>query len=145
MILPEHLRHFPRATLVIASDTVLAKFFLAGGDSLEELDGVAVAREPLQDAEGTFTSSDGSRVAGPASDIDDRPRLERFVQEIVSRTAELVREHDIANVHVVMPPEVEHLYAAGLPADIAAKLGQRLHLDLMKYPPLEIIERLLQD
>lgn len=145
MILPERLRHFPRATLVIASDSVLAKYFLVGGDSLEELDGVAVPREPLQDAEGAFTSSDGSRVAGPASDIDDRPRLERFVAELVSRTADLVREHGIAAIHVVMPADVEHLYSERLPKDIVHKLGQRLHLDLMKEPPLEIVERLLGD
>ena len=38
MQLPESLRHFPEATLIVQTDEQEAKFLLAGGDSLEHLD-----------------------------------------------------------------------------------------------------------
>lgn len=144
MHLPESTQHFPNPTLIISADSVHARFFLVGGDSLEELDGVAVTRELLSDREGAFTSFDGSRVGGPASDIDDEPRLKKFVRSMSDTATELVRAHNIAHIHLVMPAEIEHHLSKILPADSAKLIGQTLHLDLMKEPPIEIVERLLK-
>ena len=54
MNLPQDLQHFPHAALIIASDSMHAKFFLVGGDTLQELDGVALPREFRQDSEGAL-------------------------------------------------------------------------------------------
>jgi hypothetical protein len=143
MRLPSDLQHFPHSALIVSSDSVKAKFFLVGGDELEELDGVAVPREPRQDSEGSFTSSDGSRVAGPDSDIDDTPRLKQFVNNIAGRMADLVREHGVAHIHLAMPAEVHHLLDSHLDKDVQSKIVRIVHKDLMKESPLEIVRRIL--
>lgn len=132
MILPERLRHFPHATLIVASDTIAAKFFLVGGDSLEELDGVAVPKETGRDGEGSIEFFP-----------DDAARLHSFAKELASRIATLAREHGIPHIHLVMPAEIEHLVTKDLPHDIAATIGAKLHLDVMKESDVAIVERVV--
>ncbi len=143
MNLPQDLQHFPHAALIIASDSMHAKFFLVGGDTLQELDGVALPREFRQDSEGAFTSSDGSRVAGPDSDIDDTPRLHHFVKQVAEQANLLCGKHEIAHVHLVMPAEIEHLFSSECAAILKEKIRFILHADLMKEHPLEIVRRVL--
>ncbi len=143
MNLPQDLQHFPHVTLIIASDSVNAKFFLVGGDTLQELDGVALLREFRQDSEGAFTSADGSRVAGPDSDIDDTPRLQRFVKQVAEQANQLCNKHGIAHVHLVMPAEIERHFSSECAATLKEKIRFILHADLMKEHPLEIVRRVL--
>lgn len=143
MQLPHDLQHFPTGALIVASDSVIAKFFLVGGDSLEELDGVALPRELKQDAEGEFVSFDGSRVAGPASDIDDRPRLTQFAKNVAARIESLIREQSVRAIHLVMPAEVEHTVFQSLSSEAQGHIGKKLHLDLMKEDPLSVIRRVV--
>lgn len=143
MQLPNNLQHFPHKALLIVGDSVAAKFYLLGGDEMEEIDGVSVPREREQDAEGAFTSYDGSRVGGPSSDIKDEPRLHHFVHELVERTEKLIGTHGVAHLNLVMPAEVEHPFSSHLSKPTAAKIMRRLHKDLMKENPIKIIERLL--
>lgn len=144
MKLPKDLKeHFPHAALIIASDQIIAKFFLIGGDELEELDGIALPREFRQDSEGAFTSFDGSRVGGPDSDIDDLPRQKQFVKKIAERTKELVRGHGIAHLHLIMPAEIEHLLSKQLKPDVKTKIVRVRHFNLMKKNPLEIVRKVL--
>lgn len=144
MNLPQELQHFPHVALIVASDSMHAKFFLVGGDTLQELDGVALPREFRQDSEGAFTSSDGSRVAGPDADIDDAPRLQHFVKLVSEKADQLCSKHEIAHVHLVMPAEVEHLLSSECAATLKEKIRFMLHADLMKEHPLEIIRRVLE-
>ncbi|MBU1034342.1 host attachment protein [Patescibacteria group bacterium] len=144
MKLPQELQHYPHATLLIASDSVRADFFLLGGDELEKLDGIALPREPRQDSEGTFVSYDGSRAAGPDSDIDDSQRLKQFVKKITEQAEALTREHDIQHVDVVMPAEIEHLLTEVSSNELKNKIRRRSHLDLMKEDPLTIVRRSLE-
>lgn len=144
MKLPRELQHYPHATLLIASDMMHANFFLVAGDELEELNGVAEPRERRQDSEGTFVSYDGSRVAGPDSDIDDTPRLKRFVKKIAEQAEALARKHNIQHMDVVMPAEIEHLFSEVAPNELKDKIRRRSHLDLMKEDPLTIVRRSLQ-
>ncbi|MFZ2804482.1 MAG: hypothetical protein WA001_04620 [Patescibacteria group bacterium] len=141
MQLPEHLQHFPHPALILVSDSVKAKFFLAGGDSLQELDGVFVPRGN----EKTEPSPDGKRIAGFDADVDDGPRLHDFIHQLVAKTDALVKQHGIAHIHLVMPAEVEHQFSGHLPKEDKEKIGQTLHHDLMNEDPLKIIERLLND
>ena len=143
MKLPRDLQpHFPHAALLILSDAITARFYLIGGDAIEELDGIAEPREFRQDSEGSFTSYDGSRVAGPDSDIDDAPRLKHFVRDVAHSLTDLVRKHDIAHIHLIMPSDVEHLLTKDLPNDMKEKIIHVLHKNLMKEDLLSILRRI---
>lgn len=143
MQIPEALQHFPHTALLIACDSVHARFFLLGGDQLEELDAISLPREKRQDAEGAFTSADGSRVAGPSADISDDHRLHEFIHAMIERTTELLNQQEIAHLHLVMPAEIEHAYSSHLEPHVATKILKRVHLDLANFPPLDILERLI--
>ena len=144
MKLPKDLKeHFPHTALIIPSDQIVAKFFLVGGDELEELDSVALPRELRQDSEGQFTSFDGSRVGGPDADLHDTPRKKQFVKKIAERIKELVREHAVAHLHLVMLAELEHLLSKHLEPDVKEKVVHIRHCNLMKESPLEIVRKAL--
>ena len=83
MKIPQDLQpRFIHPTLVVAADHIVAKMFLAGGDDVEELDGVSEPRERRQDSEGYFTSFDKSRHGSPGSDISDQPRLAEYAKTV---------------------------------------------------------------
>lgn len=142
MQLPEHL-HFPtRAELIVTADSVHARLYLLGGDRLEELDGVAEPREKLSDNEGSFTSSDGSRVAGPGSDVDDTPRLHEFLKKLSAEMISLTRKHGIQAIRIVMPTRIERPLRELLPSDVETLIETTMDLDLMKSSEEEILERI---
>lgn len=142
MQLPQDLQHFPTSTLLIVSDSIAAKFWLAGGDELEQIDSVSLPRERKQDAEGSYVSSDGSRT-GDANEYDDTERLHQFEHLLVDKLNHLTREHGIARIHLVMPAEIEHAVAHHLPQDVAAKLAKPVHADLMKDDMLDVVRRVI--
>ncbi len=132
MQLPTHLQHFPNGALIVASDTVTAKFYLADGDAIEELDGVTVPKETGQDGEGSFEFFP-----------DDAPRFRAFAKKLTTRITTLEREHRIPAIHLVMPAEIEHLVTKNLPRDVATKIGKKIHRDVMKETPIEIVKRVI--
>ncbi|MBU1033206.1 MAG: hypothetical protein ABII13_04930 [Patescibacteria group bacterium] len=140
MKIPQELQaHLPHAVLIITSDNIISRFYLAGGDTIEEIDSVSLPSEFKQDSEGSFTSSDGSRVAGPDSDIHDTPRRKQFVKMMTEKTEELVRKHNIVHINLVMPAEVEHLFSDKLANDVKEKIMHVKHLSLMKENPIDIV------
>jgi len=142
MKIPQDLQpRFIHPTLVVAADHIVAKMFLAGGDDVEELDGVSEPRERRQDSEGYFTSFDKSRHGSPGSDISDQPRLAEYAKTVAKRIAEIVREQDLAHIHLVMPNEVSTLVQKALPNDVKAKIVHVRDLDLMKMDTLTILRR----
>lgn len=133
MILPEHLQRFPHEALLVAADTVSSKCLLVGGDSLEELNGVALPRETGRDGEGSFEFFP-----------DDAERLRQFAKKLAAHIVKLEREHHIPHIHLIMPAEVERLVTTDLPPDVAAKVGKRIHHDVMKESPLVIATRIVE-
>ena len=134
MQLPRELQHFPHLTLIVASDTTASKLFLAGNDSLEELDGLSLPKEALPDHEGSF-------VPGHA-DLESK-RLEKYAVLLAEHVISMVKAHQIVHVDLVMPAAVEHLFSAALPKDISDKVMRRVHLDLMNDAPLEVVKHLV--
>lgn len=130
--------------LLVTADDQTAKFRLAGGDALEELDGVALAPEMKSDSEGSFTSADGSRVAGPSSDRHDTPRKEKFSRQVAERIAMLIRERRAIGVRIAALPEILHRIEAHLPEDVKKKVHSRTEQDLMKMDEVEVVQRLLE-
>ncbi|MBI5654242.1 host attachment protein [Candidatus Uhrbacteria bacterium] len=143
MQLPQELQKFPVATLIVTADSMQAKIYLIGGDALDEVASLAVPREKSQDNEGSFASADGSRVAGPV-DEDDTPRFDSFVRQLARQTIDLTRRHKVEQLDCVMPAEVEHALADQLPSDVGTLIKRRLHKDLMKQAPVEMIRHLLE-
>ncbi len=142
MQLPQELQKFPLATLIVASDSMTAKFYLAGGDAMDEIGALILPKEKSSDNEGSFASSDGSRVAGPVEE-DDTERLKHFVKEISSKISELVGKHGIEQIDLVMPAEIEHLLTETLSAEAKPLLKRILQKDLMKESTVELVTRLL--
>ncbi|MFH1078330.1 MAG: hypothetical protein V1745_03580 [Patescibacteria group bacterium] len=145
MKLPESLR--PRVihpTLLVAADHVAARFFLAGGDTIEQVDAVAMPREKNQDSEGYFRSRDGSRHGDPNADTSDAPRLAAFTKKVAARTTELIKGQDIAHLLLVMPTEVDTLVQDAFPTDVRGTIRHIKNLDLMKEDPLTILTRALE-
>lgn len=132
MKLPQELQHFPKATLIVASDTVQAKFLLVGAEDLEELDGVSVPKEKGADGEGSIEFFP-----------NDAERLHAFVHAVVERIETLVRDHAIAHVHMVMPAEIEHEVSGHLANDVKEKIGKTVHHDVMKESYLDIVKRVV--
>lgn len=144
MQLPKQLQKFPQPTLIVTSDSVVAKFFLAGGDSLEELDGVSEPREKRTDSEGYFTSWDESRHGGPDSDLDDTARQKTFARKIAERIRDLVAHHGVAKIHFIMPAEIEHVLTLHLTKPEQEKIGKKIHLDVMKEDAVKIMGRIVK-
>ena len=143
MKLPRQLQRFPEPTLLVASDEEIARFWLAGGEALETLDGVALAPEQKSDSEGAFASYDGSRVAGPASDRHDTPRKEKFAKQVAERVVKLLREGHATGVRLAALPEIMHRVEAHLPNDVTRKVLSRTEKNLMKMSEVEIVGAML--
>lgn len=132
MQLPHELQHFPYSALIVASDTVHARFFLVGGDSLEELDGVAVPKETGQDGEGSMEFFP-----------DDAARLRQFVHSVTQRIEELARAHTIQTIHFVMPAEIAHDVSVRLAHDLKRRVGKTIHRNVVGDAPHEIVRRIV--
>ena len=144
MQLPHELQHFPHAAIIVVSNHIIGRIFLVGGDALEELDGCALPRERKQDAEGAGIISGTSRVVGPNSKPNDKPRLKRFIKELANLTNKYVRDHNVVHVHLVMPADIEHRLYERLDSEMKKKLGRRVLHDLIQEHPLEIVRRILE-
>lgn len=134
MHIPEHLQHFQHSALVVAADRFEAKIFMAGGDSLEALDGVAVPPEKYSDNETTNSS--------PDSEMKDEERFKHFVKALATELTALVRQHQVATVHLVMPAEVAHALEAGLEQHVKQAVGRKIAKDLAHENPVQILEAL---
>ena len=132
MQLPQDLQHFPVQTLLVASDSVHAKFWLLHAEELEELPAISIPRESQQPSEG-----------GPQDENMDAERFHRFVHEVMERITDIVQEHQIAQFHLVMPAEIEHAVMGHLPQDVIAKVQKRLHHDVMNESATEIVRRIV--
>jgi protein required for attachment to host cells len=143
MQLPQELQKFPTLTLIAVADSVAAKLYLAEGDNLEAAASVTLPREKKQDNEGSFTSADGSRTGGPV-DEDDAPRLNAFIRQTARAIIDLMRSRKPEHLDLVMPAEMEHALSAELPSDVDTLIRRRLHKDLMKEAPVELVKRLLE-
>lgn len=133
MQLPQDLQHFPHLALIVVADHQSAKLYLAGGESLEELDGLSMAAGPGPDHEHSFV---------PSAHDGEGDRLDKYAALLAEHVAGMVEAHEISHVHLVMPADLEHLVSAALPGDVSAKVMKRVHADLMNEAPLDVVRRL---
>jgi protein required for attachment to host cells len=144
MQIPEHLRHFPEATLIVLTDEQEAKFLLAGGDSLEHLDSLSLPRERMSDNEG-MTETPGGYISGhDLSDAHDTPRKKKFAAMVAERITQFVQNGQTEDVHLVSPKEMMNMIEKKLPNDVDEHIRSRLPKDLMKLSDVELLERIFE-
>jgi protein required for attachment to host cells len=136
MQIPEGLQHFSKPTLVVTADKFEAKIYLAGGDSIEELEGLAAPMERSSDNEATNYS--------PESEMKDTERFKHFVKSLAAHFAEISRKHEITQIHLVMPAEVEHALDQELANDVKSLVGRKIHKDLAHQGLVEILKALFE-
>jgi len=142
MQIPNELQHFPEATLIVQTDEQEAKFLLVGGDSLEHLDSLSLARERESDKDG-MTQTPGGYISGLA-DKHDTPRKKKFAAMVSERIVQLVQNGQVEYVRLISPPEMMNLIEKKLPDDVAERIRSRLPKDLMKMSDVEVLERLFE-
>ncbi len=143
MKIPSSLQRFPEPTLLIVCDSEKAKFFLAGGDSLEELDGIEVPHEIKRDREKSFSSSSG-RAGGLPGNINDDSRKKRFVTLVSDRISTLIRDGHAAHIFIAAPPAIDHLLETKLPREVRSRIRARVTKDLMQVKTVDILKRFLK-
>lgn len=144
MQLPQDLQHFPVPTLIVVGNSIGAKFFLAGGDAVQEIDTVSLPRESSSDREGAFNNVDTGRSNAPEPK-DEEERLHHLIHLFQDKIEALVRHHQAAEVCLIMDAELAHGVKHHLPKDVAPKITRELHHDLAKSSIIDAIRKLLQD
>jgi len=143
MQLPQDLQpHVAHATLFVVSDHVTAKLFLAGGDMIEEVEGISEPRDVPTDTHDSISSSDGIRTSNTHGEINDEPRLGHFVKRLAEHIESLVQEHGIVNIHLVMPADVLHPLKAHLSHPVLEKVRTETPEILMKESILGLLQRI---
>jgi protein required for attachment to host cells len=144
MQLPKELQHFSETTLIVLTDEQEAKFLLAGGDSLEQIDSTSLARGPMSDSEGSFASSEGTHVGSALSDKHDTPRKKKFAAVVAERIAQIVQNGQAEDVRLVSPKEMMNLIEKKLPDDVVEHIQSRLPKDIMKLSNVEVLKRIFE-
>ncbi|MFA5936044.1 MAG: host attachment protein [Patescibacteria group bacterium] len=143
MQLPQDLQaHFPHPTLLITADHMTAKLYLAGGDSIEELDGITEPRDIPTDTHDSTSSGDGIRTSNPNADNNDEPRIKHLIKRIAERMEKLVKEHNVGNIHLVMPADMLHPVKDHLSQDTIKLVRSETPGMLMKEDILDVIRRI---
>ncbi len=135
MIISNELHVFQHPTLLITSDHVQARLFVANQNILEEQGHVSLPHENTETREGT-------PLAPP--EYNDESRLKHFVQLLCEQATALMGPHSIEVVDLVMPSEIEHLFRSHCDQDIKNKIKRTINHDLMKEDILKVVARLFE-
>ena len=141
MQLPKDLQHFSVPTLVVTADQITAKFWLAGGENIEELDGVSAPRDLMSDAETSFVNVDthGTNAPEPKTEVE---RLKHYAKLVADRVTNLLRHDKVGRVHLVADARIVHSVTEHMPKELQPLLGRSLHENLMQQNILEVLRRL---
>jgi len=141
MQLPQDLQHFSVPTLIVTADHITAKFWLVGGEDIEELDGVSDPRIEKSDAETSFVNVDTRGSNAPQPKIEEQ-RLKQYAQLVADRVTDLLRHNNVGRVHLVADARIVHSVTEHMPNELQPLLGRSLHENLMQQNILEVLRRL---
>jgi len=133
MQLPQELQHFENPSLILVADHVHAQFWVAHGETLEEVDVVALPKDTHSDNEG--------RAIG--QELSDDNRLHEYIHLLVDRLEQIMGEGVADSLHLVMSADLANAVLDHSNTEVQEQVGKQLHLDLMKEEPLEVVKRLL--
>jgi protein required for attachment to host cells len=69
--------------------------------------------------------------------------MKHFAKEVASRTEQIVHEHNIPAVHLVMPADVEHLVSEHLEPKVKSHVAKVIHRDLVDASVTETVKRIV--
>lgn len=133
MQLPQELQHFEFPSLILAADHVHAQFWLAHGDTLEEVDLIALPKDKLSDNEGLAIGQE----------LSDDHRLHEYIHLVVDRLEQIMSEGVADSLHLVMSADLANAILDHSSTEVQEQVGKQVHADLMKEDPIEVVRRLL--
>lgn len=133
MQLPQELQHFEFPSLILAADHVHAQFWLAHGDTLEEVDLISLPKDEHSDKEG--------RAIG--QELSDDNRLHEYIHLVVDRLEQIMSEGVADSLHLVMSADLANAILDHSSTEVQEQVGKQVHADLMKEEPIEVVRRLL--
>jgi hypothetical protein len=134
MQLPQELQRFEFPSLILVADRVHAQFWLAHGDTLEEVDLIRLDKDEHSDKEG--------REIG--QELSDDNRLHQYIHLVVDRLEQIMNEGVADSLHLVMETELADAVIDHSSQEIQEQVGKQVHADLMKEEPLDVIRRVLE-
>ena len=143
MIIPENLQAFPHPALLIISDFSGAKIYLADQTEINEIANAEAPPPSKPDSEGAIVGS-GSRVMNPSPDVDQGSERNRYSKNLAEKLSDLITEHNIAELQLIMPPEMLRRLQEDLPNKDRELVTKTIDKDLMKEEMINILERLHQ-
>ena len=141
MQIPHDLQHFPEPTLIVIADHLTAKFFLAGGDAVQELDGVALPRDRRTDKDTAFVDVDSGRVSS-GEPKDEEERLNRYGKLVAVAIERYLHQHTAAHFYLVMVGDVADAVKRHLDKPAHALIKKEIAKDVMKEPLVDVLRRL---
>lgn len=133
MQIPLELQKFSEPTLIVLTDGQRANLLIAGGDTLEALDGIVLLPEEKSDHESSFVGEEQH----------DTPRKEHFAKSVAERITSLVREKHASVIYLASLPEMLHRIEGHLAPDVASHVKARLSNDLLNLSHVEVLQRFL--
>lgn len=134
MTLPESLRPFPVPTLIVATDNVQAKMYLANGREVEPVGTVTKKLEPMEQERSAVMTAAGPRSA----DEHDPGTLKAWTRE------RLYAELSKALMKALRADEFEEL-AFAAPEENLNELKECLHVDLLKRAVVFVPKNLVNE
>lgn len=143
MMLPENLQHFHEPTLILIGDFGKTIIYKAQDIDIDELRSIK-APEPPQ------PETDSSVVVGPGvhaktdTKPDDGEQRKQFSKELSQTITDLVDDHGIKDIQLIMPAELIRRLEEELTKDITDLISRTLDKNLTKINLVEALERLLE-
>ncbi|MDO8583930.1 MAG: host attachment protein [bacterium] len=135
------IQHFLHPTLLILSDHVHAKIWLAHENELNEIGHILVEPETRTDREGGFMNPSTGAV-GAAVKHDKEHDHEEYMKGLMHCFHEALKKQPITYIDLVMPPDLMHVFEAKLTNEQKTLINRRLDADLMKDDILDVVKRL---
>lgn len=141
MNLPQDLQpHFVEPALIVVADHIAAKFYLAGGDAIEEVDSLSLPHERMTDNETTFTNTATGGSSGPEPKTEEE-RQHQFIHMMQERLEDFIREGIADHIFLAMDAELAHMIKHHLPGDMAGMIKKEVHHSVMKENILDVVKR----
>jgi len=143
MQLPDNLQHFSKPTLVLIGDFGKTKFYLAEEIEINELREVEAPAPAHSDPESSVVVGAG-RHAKSDSATDEGEDRKHYSKTLAQTLTDLVDDHDIKEIQIIMPAELLRRLESDLSKDIQNLIIKTIEKDLSKTNLVEALERLHQ-
>jgi hypothetical protein len=143
MQIPKSLQHFPEPALIVTTDHVYARLWLAFEDSMEELEVLEMPQEEKSDHEGEFYNPDTGGVHATEPHTNDE-RLHKFIRVLAEHVSHLIRDDEAAtSVHLIAPEDMMAALKKELAPEAANIVAKELPINVMKEDEVHILERIV--